>query len=225
MQYESSMAASNPVATASKVAYYVPKPKTIPPFDESFREHLRVNDMLSKMIMLTTDNFGIELVQNCMDALELAFNQNAVEGYSVSCYKMNASSGTPLAKVEGLQGKISNILPMSTYFGKDQNGFSNLTNPDGVWAIDVEHNNDITRVPIFVEIDNGSETKKQKETHTTTMKMYHSVSAGHLMEHVNEFVVTLRINLAVVKKDLLNRQPTRHDKNKLLLANTELIAR
>ena len=108
------------------------------------------------------DEFGCKICDHVLLNIEKLMR---TKDFSVKSQRLQTDGDTQLHAIEEFR-KLKNIMPIADpKFSKDQWGNSNMSKPDGVWIIAVctADGQCRARVPVFVEVDSGSEGKFKKQ--------------------------------------------------------------
>tara|TARA_Y100000389_G_scaffold192889_2_gene220978 strand:- start:4496 stop:8914 length:4419 start_codon:yes stop_codon:yes gene_type:complete len=149
----------------------------------------------------TSDNFGRSLCNYVLQEAKSFFSTTQLQ---VSWKQLTRNGGQPLSNLPGLE-KIKGYLPSTTALMRDQWGYSNLQEPDGVFFIQIKDAKDrlVQTIPLFVEVDTGDESHKTNQGRRGAMKMWQSTAAGHIdTSQKVKYVATLRFQTQRIDKQL-----------------------
>lgn len=149
----------------------------------------------------TSDNFGRSLCNYVLQEAKIFFSTTQLQ---VSWKQLTRNGGQPLSNLPGLE-KIKGYLPSTTALMRDQWGYSNLQEPDGVFFIQIKDAKDrlVQTIPLFVEVDTGDENHKTNQGRRGAMKMWQSTAAGHIdTSQKVKYVATLRFQTQRIDKQL-----------------------
>ena len=171
-----------------------------------FLQELNFHKIFNMFANQQQDQFGGSICTEVLKEAELFFNRNLHGSMRIKYEKLNRDGNQRLADTHGFND-LKGIIPVSgEHIRRDQWGYKNGQNTDDVYVIyvyDFKSNNIRQRIPLFVEIDSGSESSKKSEKRRGAMKMWQSTAAGHLLDYV-KFTATLRIETQMVDTQLAN---------------------
>tara|TARA_Y100000389_G_scaffold204878_2_gene260370 strand:+ start:2890 stop:7395 length:4506 start_codon:yes stop_codon:yes gene_type:complete len=171
-----------------------------------FLQELNFHKIFNMFANEQQDQFGGSICTEVLKEAELFFNRNLHGSMRIKYEKLNRDGNQRLADTHGFND-LKGIIPVSgEHIRRDQWGYKNGQNTDDVYVIyvyDFKSDNIRQRIPLFVEIDSGSESYKKSEKRRGAMKMWQSTAAGHLLDSV-KFTATLRIETQMVDTQLAN---------------------
>lgn len=171
-----------------------------------FLQELNFHKLFNMFANETQDVFGGSICTEVLKEAELFFNKNLHGSMKIECKKVNRDGYQALADTHGFKD-LKGMIPVSgQMIRRDQWGYKNSQNTDDVYVIcviDFKSGNIRQRIPLFVEIDSGSESYKKYGKRRGAMKMWQSTAAGHLLDSV-KFTATLRVETQMVDTQLAN---------------------
>ena len=182
-------------------------------------------ELLRRFTELDSDAFGSSLCEFVLNNLVERCSKR--KPWVIKWQRLQNDGNTSLSAIPEFE-QLKSLYPnASTHFCYDQWGFSNITEPDGVFIIDISHENGqcMCRIPVFTEVDLGSEGK-ETQPRITAMKMWQYVSAGHLLNLVR-YVATIRMSTQLVSKKnvkYVKDVNSQYDETTLIINHIEGIA-